>query len=113
MSTMEAREMIAVYEELLALSARMLESARDGDWDGLVALEAECRSRVSRLRALGDAPPPLSPREDARKTDIVRRVLADDAEIRRLTEPWMNELEQMIGNARNQRRLLHSYGAGA
>jgi len=110
---MDAQQMIAVYEALLGLSGLMLEAARAADWDRLVALEERCRGHVARLRALGDALPALSDAERARKTDIIRRVLAEDAEVRRLAEPRLAELEHLIGNTRNQQRLLASYGAPA
>jgi len=110
---MDAQQMIAIYEALLGLSGGMLEAARAADWDRLVGLEEKCRGHVARLRALGDAPPPLSDAERARKADILRRVLAEDAEVRRLAEPRLAELEHLIGNTRNRRRLLASYGAPA
>ena len=82
------------------------------EWDRLVALEKTCRAEVDQLIALSDAAPELPSNLSERKAQIIRSVLADDAEIRRLTEPWMTQLEQLIGDARNQRRLAQSYGAG-
>lgn len=110
---MNAAQTMAAYESVLAISARMREAAQRADWDGLVALEAQCRAAVAPLMALGEDLPRLTPAQQARKGDIIRHVLADDAEIRLITEPWMNELEGLIGNTRNQRRLVQAYGAPA
>ena len=41
----------------------------------------------------------LGPDEVAFKTRIMQRILVNDAEIRNLAEPWINDLSRMMGNA--------------
>lgn len=110
---MNAQQVIETYERILGFTHAMLSAARANDWDRVTELERGCRGEVERLIALGDARPQLSEPLRDRKLQIVRRVLADDAEIRRIAAPRMAELEQLIGHVGNERRLLRSYGAGA
>ncbi|MCK7498330.1 MAG: flagellar protein FliT [Comamonadaceae bacterium] len=76
----------------------MVEAARANDWDRLTNLEQD----VARLRdtlAANDsqpAPAPLSPEERAWKVQLIRRILADDAEVRSYTEPWMNNVRKYL-----------------
>ena len=112
MSAVKARELIDTYERIQDLTRWMLQAAQRGDWDRLVDLEHACRAEVECLAALG-ANAPVLPRElQVRKAQIIRSVLADDAEIRRITEPGMSRLEQLIGTSLNQRRLADSYDIG-
>lgn len=73
-------------ESMSTLSAQMVEAARDQDWDRLWSLEQE----VARLRddTPGSSTAPTSAERNRRIT-LMRQLLADDAEIRRHTEPWM------------------------
>jgi flagellar protein FliT len=108
---MDEQQLISTYERILDSTALMLAAARQGDWDRLAELERGCRVEVEGLVALGDAQPPLPETLRLRKTAIIRSVLADDAEIRRITEPAMSQLEQILGHLGNQRKLAKSYGA--
>jgi flagellar protein FliT len=108
---MTSDEIIGTYEAILAVTSEMLESARSNDWDRLVEREIECRRLVERLAA-AKAQAGLEPEARQRKVEIIRKVLADDAEIRNLTEPWMARLQHLIGSNRNERQLQATYGAG-
>lgn len=110
---MNATQLIDTYERILGITRAMLDAARRNDWERVTELEPGCRSEVANLVAIGDDGPRLSAPMRERKLAIVRRVLADDAEIRRIAEPRMAELEQLIGHVSNEQRLLQSYGAGA
>ena len=108
---MDEQQLISAYERILAITGLMLAAARQGDWERLTELERRCRAEVEGLIALGDGQPKLPEPLRQRKTQIIRSVLADDAEIRRITQPGMAQIEQMIGNIGNQRKLTKSYGA--
>lgn len=108
---MDAQQLITTYERILAITDAMLAAARRDDWDQVSALERDCRGEVDSLIALGDDGPVLNRPLRERKVEIVRMVLADDAEIRRIAEPRLAELGKLISHTGNQRRLLHSYGA--
>ena len=44
-----------------------------------------------------------------RTVAFMHKVLADDAEVRKFTEPWMARLEAIIGSARPERKLQRVY----
>ena len=110
---MNSAEMIGIYEQILAVTAQMLEAAHAADWDGLIVLERQCRSLVERLKDLrADAHAVLEPKARKRKAEILRQVLADDAAIRDLTEPWMRNLQHLLKSAGHERRAHAAYRAG-
>jgi flagellar protein FliT len=96
------------YEAIAEASGRMLGAARQNDWDRFVAEERRCRELVAGLQALPELP--LTESDRARKSALLRRMLADDAEIRNLAEPWMRHLQEMLSCSGNHRRLDDSYG---
>lgn len=111
---MTNEEMIGTYESILAVTAQMLDAARAADWDLLVDRERKCRKLVeSVMRANSANQMALEPRLRERKVEIIRKVLADDAEIRNLTEPWMQRLQHMLTSVGQERKLHAAYRAGA
>jgi flagellar protein FliT len=44
------------------------------------------------------------------KAKLIRKVLADDAAIRDITQPWLMRLGDMLGANRRERDLLNAYG---
>lgn len=100
------------YEHLSALTAQMREAAVQGEWDHLVALEEQCRQRVASMKEQ-DAAVPLDESTRLRKVALIRKILADDAEIRNKTEPWMAQLQRIMQSARQESRLLDAYSSGA
>lgn len=105
---MNEQQVIATYERIRDFTSQMLEAARHSDWDRLTSVERECRTLVDTLVS-SEGGLRLSTPLQRRKVEIIRQVLADDAEIRKLTEPWMTQLEQLLGNVRNQRKLARAY----
>jgi flagellar protein FliT len=108
---MNAHEHILdVYATISAKTGEMLEAARSGDWDRLVALEQDCRALIETLKQ-SDAGADVGARFVQRKVALIRKVLADDAEIRKFTEPWMTQLEAYLGSARREHKLRRAYDA--
>ena len=105
------QEVLESYAAVSVVSARMLAAARAGEWDALIAEERRCRALIDGLRQIGEVP--LSESASKAKHGILRKLLADDAEIRGLTQPWLAQLESMLGTAANARRLNRSYGDAA
>ena len=100
---------IDTYKEICALSARMVEAARSSDWDQLVDLERD----VAKLRdtLIGDdTVNNLSLQEIDLKRGLIQRILDDDAEIRRYTEPWMEQVRRFLGGRSTRDRLERAYG---
>ncbi|MBZ0131677.1 MAG: flagellar protein FliT [Rhodocyclaceae bacterium] len=100
---------LALYESMSALSAQMAEAAAACDWDKLTGLEKDCAGLASALKAC-DEPARLSDAERARKSDLIRRILADDAEVRRHAEPWMEQVKQFLGGGTRARTMRRAYG---
>lgn len=98
---------IAVYEDIAAATARMLESAQRADWDGLVAAEAQCAAHIERARALDTAP--LGVEERQAKARLIRRMLAHDAEIRTCVQPWMKRVEELLATSARRTRAEDFY----
>jgi flagellar protein FliT len=109
------QHILDTYAAVSVKSGAMLEAAKASDWDRLVELEQECRALVDTLRrddsTSRDAPRP-DPGYIRRKYDLIRKVLADDAQIRRYTEPWMEQLQVFLGSARQEQRLQRAYDNG-
>ncbi len=100
-------DIIAHYEAIAAAAADMLAAARAADWDRLTAAERECARRVARLSALG--PADLDACQRRRRNDLIRTVLAYDAEIRDLTQPWLARLERLLAATATARRVERAY----
>ena len=97
------------YESIADVSQLMLQAAWRSDWESLVEAEACCASLIERLKAAGDANLVLDEAGRRRKHDLIKRLLADDAQIRDLTQPWLRKLDQILGHERAARSLEAAY----
>jgi flagellar protein FliT len=96
-------QLLSYYEAIERASADMLVAARDGNWDEVVRLEGACVLLISQLKnAARDQQ--LSGDQARTKSRIMQRILINDAEIRHLAEPWLQDLEQTLAG---KRRMLH------
>jgi flagellar protein FliT len=109
---MTEAEVVATYESLAALTGDMLAAAQASDWDRLIELEKGCTALVRGLRQAGGNPSG----DEAfrrRKAAIIRKVLADDAEIRNLTQPWLAKLQEMLAGAAREGKVARAYDTAA
>ena len=83
------------YEAIERASRDMLEAARSGNWDEVVKLEGACAVLISQLKHAA-AQRPLEAEEAQLKTRIMQRILVNDAEIRSLAEPWLDDLDELL-----------------
>jgi flagellar protein FliT len=97
------------YEEVREASLLMLQAARESRWEALVAAERRCATHIARLQACGDDATLLDPQAKKRTHDIIRAILAHDAEIRELTQPWLRQLEAHLGTSRLSRKVAAAY----
>jgi flagellar protein FliT len=106
---LETEQLLQTYDRLSSTTGFMLSAAQAGDWERLVSLEKDCSELVAHLSAIetDDSLPEIL---RARKAALIRKVLADDAAIRDITEPWIARLGTMLGANQRERRLLASYG---
>ena len=83
------------YEAIEQASADMLSAARAGDWDQVVKLEGACAVLISQLKHAAAAQN-LGAEESQLKSRIMQRILVNDAEIRQLAEPWLENLDSLL-----------------
>lgn len=103
---------IEIYQEMSALSARMVEAARANDWDNLIALEKSVVALRLSLAA-DDDNSRLTSDEIETKRALIQRILDNDAEIRRHTEPWMEQVRQFLGGNSRRKQVESAYGASS
>jgi len=68
---------------------------RDGNWDHVLKLEGACALLISQLKNTA-ARQPLADDELQFKSRIMQRILINDAEIRQLAEPWLDNLDDLL-----------------
>jgi flagellar protein FliT len=96
--------LLQYYEAIETASQEMLTAAREGDWDRVVKLEGACAVLISQLKHAA-AEKRLGSEEVQVKSRIMQRILLNDAEIRHLAEPWLEDLDNLMsGRSRN---VLH------
>lgn len=100
---------IDCYEQIAPLVARMLELARAGNWDALVTLEAQFRADIEHLKSL-DPADTLDQPQLAQKRRLLKKILADDAEIRNILSPQLARLGALLGSMQQQHNLHQAYG---
>jgi flagellar protein FliT len=83
------------YQAIEQASADMLMAARSGDWDQVVKLEGACAVLISQLKHAANAQH-LDSEEAQLKSRIMQRILINDAEIRQLAEPWLEDLDGIL-----------------
>ncbi len=83
------------YEAIEKASQDMLAAAREGNWDQVLKLEGACALLISQLKHNAGAQP-LGQDEAQFKSRIMQRNLVNDAQIRQLAEPWLDELDELL-----------------
>jgi flagellar protein FliT len=104
---------IGLYETMCEISGRMVQAARDSDWNQLVALEqdvAHLRDTLAHTTPRDNVRATLTAEQRARKLQLIHRILADDAEVRRHTEPWMESVRRFLGTGTRSRNVRQAYG---
>ncbi len=92
------------YEAARRLAERMLLSASAGDWAEVAHLRGQLPALAAALRDAWDARPAVTVEQEARRESLrlraIARVLAVDARIRELGEPWRLGLDQLMAGPR-------------
>lgn len=87
--------LLQYYEAIEQASADMLLAARAGNWDAVVKLEGACALLISQLKHAATKQS-LDTEEAQLKSRIMQRILINDAEIRQLAEPWLEDLDGIL-----------------
>ena len=85
------------YQAIEKASQDMLEAARLGNWDQVLKLEGACALLISQLKHSAGASA-LGADEAQFKSRIMQRILVNDAEIRQLAEPWLDDLDALLAD---------------
>jgi len=88
-------QLLSYYEAIEKASQDMLEAARSGNWDTVVKLEGACALLISQLKHAATRQS-LASEEAQLKSRIMQRILVNDAEIRHLAEPWLEQLDELL-----------------
>jgi flagellar protein FliT len=96
--------LLQYYEAIETASRDMLDAARAGDWDRVVKLEGACAVLISQLKHAASEHG-LGREEAQLKSRIMQRILVNDAEVRVLAEPWLEDLDKLL--AGQPRNVLH------
>lgn len=93
------RGLIDYYRAIEEGSAHMLKAARAEDWDEVARYEGVCALLIEQLRGQARVED-LSPDQRQEKSQIMQRILKNDAQIRNLAEPWLVRLDDTAVAAR-------------
>lgn len=104
---MESAENLAAFRLISHLTGEMAEAARIGEWERVANLERQCAVIVANLKEA--KPMQLPPDMQRQKVELIHKILGDDAEIRNYTEPWMRQVQTLLGNAGMARRVSQAY----
>jgi flagellar protein FliT len=83
------------YHAIERASQDMLDAARNGNWDEVLKLEGACALLISQLKQTASTAS-LGQDEVQFKSRIMQRILVNDAEIRQLAEPWLDDLDALL-----------------
>lgn len=87
--------LINYYEAIEKASADMLDAARAGNWDHVIKLEGACVLLIAQLKQAANGAA-LAPADVQTKGRLMQRILLNDAEIRNLAEPWLEDLDRLL-----------------
>lgn len=105
---MNGTQTISTYEEILAITEQMLQAAQNSNWDELVSLEHDCKQLTFQLIEQ-HSQQKLSEEQQKKKITLIQQILAHDAEIRTITEPWITHLQNLLTTHVQKRKLQHTY----
>ncbi len=100
--------MLGLYEEVARLTGNMLSAAHQSDWDRLIELEAGCANCIESLKEC-QIPEGLSESARQQKIELLKTILANDREIRKLTQPWMKRIGHLLESAQRQYDVARTY----
>ena len=105
---MDSSQTLMTYNAILATTGKMLTAAQNNEWDQLIQLEQECKQLTESLMK-NDQGPILDKELLQKKIQIIHQILADDAQIKAITEPWMTRLQSILSSNNRVRDLQQAY----
>jgi flagellar protein FliT len=91
----EFQRMLGFYTQVEQASREMLVAARLADWDQVAEIVARCAAPIRELRRLNLT---LALNRDERKTKlrVMRQIIRNEAQVRRLASPWNDRYERLL-----------------
>ena len=96
-----SQQLIDYYKAIEDSSAKMVAAAKAEDWDGVMRFEGACAVLIEQLRYRAQTEQ-LDKIAKVEKSEIMLRILQNDAQIRYLAEPWLAHCEERL-----EGHLLH------
>ena len=87
--------LLGFYLSIEHASRDMLAAATDDDWDRVAGIQQHCELLIEQVRRLAPGVA-LSGPEQRAKMRILRRIVRNEAQIRRLAFPWTARHEQLL-----------------
>ncbi|WP_312241806.1 flagella biosynthesis regulatory protein FliT [Pantoea sp.] len=104
-----APHLLAVYQQLIGLSQGMLRLASEGCWDELIKKETEYVRAVQHLAQASETAT-LSGQALAQLRPMLRHILDNESEVKRLLQARMAELSSLVGQSSRQKSVMSAYG---
>lgn len=108
---MQPNTIIQEYTALAALMTSMLNAAKQDDWDSVSKIEVDYLHQVQQIKQ-HEHHVVLDEASKSQKLLLIKRILADDALIRMLIHPKMQQLSQLMQPSASramQTRLSSAY----
>ena len=105
---MNSAELLKQYDAIWRLTQKMLEAARQEEWDQLIELE---QTRAAHIDAMmkQENEGQWAREEQFQKGELIRRILAADEEIKNLSVTRMGELQELLGSIGTEKKLSKIY----
>ncbi len=105
---MEQQNTVVLYESVAGIMHRMLDAAKQQEWDALAEMESHCAQMVQMIKVMETASS-LTEEELARKISSAKSILANEHETRNITSPWMAKLNAMMHSNQMEQKLSQAY----
>lgn len=103
-------DVLSAYERLAEVTGRMREAAALEDWETVMTLESECAGIYSHVLSADDSA--VDDRAyQQRKSELICRLLDDDAQIRGQISGELTRIWRLIHGRERVEQLTTAYGA--
>ncbi len=86
---------LLAYRTIESVTARMVSAASDGRWEAFAHLSTESLAILNRLRK-SDTYQSLDAKQRLERLSILKKIVENDAQIRKITEPWSGQLSNLM-----------------
>lgn len=95
---MRSPSLLDYYKTIESASERMLASAQAGCWADVARSETTCSILIAQLKLQAESET-LGLQSRREKSCIMQRILRNDACIRRLAEPWVEKIDDLLSSS--------------